>query len=70
MKAMAKKKPKPVDEKRAEKLAALQSALGLTNEQMAEQFGVGLRTYLSWKYRERNLSKPAVKIMELLARPR
>jgi DNA-binding transcriptional regulator YiaG len=59
---------KPVDPKWAKKFAAAQKRLRLTNAEMAEKLGVGVRTYLSWKYRERNPSKTAVKLLGIVAR--
>lgn len=65
---MAKKKPEPEPRQTwAQLFAALQDRMGLDNEAMAEQFGVGERTYLSWKYGERNPSKTAIKLYQLLA---
>lgn len=57
---------KAVDPTHAARLKAAQEALALDNERMADKFGVGLRTFVSWKYGERNMSKPALKILEQL----
>jgi DNA-binding transcriptional regulator YiaG len=59
---------KPVDPKWSKKFADAQAKLGLTNAEMAEKLGVGVRTYLSWKYRERNPSKTAVELLKFVAR--
>lgn len=59
------KQPKPVSPKWAKRLIALQTALGLDNDAMADKFGVGVRTYRSWKYGERNPSPTAVKLIDL-----
>jgi DNA-binding transcriptional regulator YiaG len=56
---------KAVDPKWSERMTALQAKLGFTPKQMADKFGVEERTYLSWKYRERNPSKTAVKLLEM-----
>ncbi|TXI12375.1 MAG: hypothetical protein E6Q76_01110 [Rhizobium sp.] len=55
---------KPIDLRVHARLVAAQEALGDTNEVFAERFGVPVRTLQSWKYKERNLSKPALKLLE------
>ncbi len=59
---------KPVDPKHAARIIAVQLAFGDTNDQLAERFGVGVRTLLSWKYKERNPSKTALKLLDQLAK--
>jgi len=71
MATMAKRKPKapkPVDPKWAGKFSALQTKLGLSPDEMAAKFGVATRTYLSWKYGERNPSPTVAALFDLLAK--
>jgi len=63
-----KKKPKPVSPKWAKSFTALQERLAASNDEMAEKFGVGVRTYLSWKYGERNPSPTGAKLLEILSK--
>lgn len=52
-----------VNPEHSRRLKALQAKLDLTDEQMAEKFGVSARAYVSWKYRERNPSKAALTLL-------
>jgi len=54
---------KKVDPRHSKRLLALQEKFGLTDEQMADKFGVEFRTYISWKYKERNPSKSALVLL-------
>lgn len=54
-----------VNPKHSERLKKLQSRLDATDAEMAKRFGIGVRTYLSWKYRERNPSKTALTLLRL-----
>lgn len=54
-----------VNAQTAERLKTLQAKLDLTDEQMGEKFGVSTRAYISWKYRERNPSKSALKLLAI-----
>lgn len=57
--------PMEVNAKHAERLKALQAKLDKTDAEMADKFGVSARAYISWKYRERNPSKSALKLLDL-----
>jgi DNA-binding transcriptional regulator YiaG len=54
---------KKVDPIHSERLKALQAKLDKSDEDMAEKFGVPVRTYVSWKYKERNPSKTALTLL-------
>jgi hypothetical protein len=57
-----------INEKTIELLKSLQAKLDLDDERMAEKFGVKERTYISWKYRERNPSKSALVLLAMLCK--
>ena len=56
---------KEVDPRYSKRITALQESLGLDNETLAAKFGVGTRTFISWKYKERNPSKTAIRLLEM-----
>ncbi len=56
---MAKKRASPWPAR----LKKLQDRLGYTNAQMADLIGVNLRSWVAWKYGERNPSKSAARLI-------
>jgi transcriptional regulator with XRE-family HTH domain len=50
----------------AEKLKALRKKLGLTQTDMAEKLGIGIRQYQFVEAGTSNLSKASIKLLEML----